>query len=75
LNKRIGFLNPTLYGLVPSGQGDFGFFGQDAPLKAIAYGDNWFYHGSNGYNPGAGAGIMDVANFDQVLRFQFQFQF
>jgi kumamolisin len=68
MNKRIGFLNPTLYGLVQSGRG---YFGPNAPLNPIAYGDNWFYHGSNGYNLGAGAGTMDVANFAQALRSQF----
>jgi subtilase family serine protease len=68
LNKRIGFLNPTLYGLLQDGQA---YFGPDAPLRAIAYGDNWFYQGSNGYNLGAGAGVMDVANFAKALRGQF----
>jgi kumamolisin len=68
MNKRIGFLNPTLYGLVQSGRG---YFGPNAPLNPIAYGDNWFYHGSNGYNLGAGVGTMDVANFAQALRSQF----
>jgi kumamolisin len=68
LNKRIGFLNPTLYGLVQSGRG---YFGPNAPLNPIAYGDNWFYHGSNGYNLGAGVGTMDVANFAQALRSEF----
>jgi kumamolisin len=65
LNKRIGFLNPSLYGLVQSGRA---YFGPNAPLNAIAHGDNWFYHGSNGYNPGAGTGTMYVANFAQALR-------
>jgi kumamolisin len=68
LNKRIGFLNPTLYGLVQSGRG---YVGPNAPLNPIAYGDNWFYHGSNGYNLGAGVGTMDVANFAQALRSEF----
>jgi subtilase family serine protease len=68
MNKRIGFLNPTLYGLVLTGRA---YFGPNAPLNAIAYGDNWFYHGSNGYNPGAGTGTMDVANFAQALRGMF----
>jgi subtilase family serine protease len=70
MNKRIGFLNPTLYGLVQSGRA---YFGPNAPLNAIAYGDNWFYHGSNGYNLGAGTGTMDVANFAQALRSEFFF--
>lgn len=68
LNKRIGSLNAPLYSLAASGQA---YFGSDAPLHAIAYGDNWFYHGSNGYNPAAGLGTLDVANFAQTLRGQF----
>jgi kumamolisin len=64
LNQRIGLLNPSLYSLVLAGQA---YAGSDAPLHAIAYGDNWFYHGSNGYNLGAGLGTLDVANFAQVL--------
>jgi hypothetical protein len=43
----------------------------EAPLHAIAYGDNWFYYGSNGYNLGAGLGTLDVADFAAVLRRQF----
>jgi len=53
-------LNPTLYALQ-------GIKGSKAPLHPIAYGDNWFYHGSNGYNLGAGLGTLDVANFAAVL--------
>lgn len=68
LNKRIGFLNPTLYGLVQDGQA---YFGPNAPLNPIAYGDNWFYYGSEGYNLGAGTGTMNVANFDQALHGEF----
>jgi kumamolisin len=68
LNKRLGLLNNTVYGLATGFQG---YFGQNAALNAIAYGDNWFYHGSNGYNPGAGLGTLDVANFANALRFQF----
>jgi kumamolisin len=40
-------------------------------LHAIAYGDNWFYDGSNGYNLGAGLGTLDVANFANFLSSQF----
>jgi kumamolisin len=67
-NQRLGFLNTALYGLVQSGQA---YSGPDAPLRAIAYGDNWFYQGSNGYNPGAGLGVMDVANFAKALKGEF----
>jgi kumamolisin len=68
LNKRIGLLNNALYPLELTGQA---YFGPNTPLHAIAYGDNWFYHGSNGYNPAAGLGTLDVAHFAEVLRGQF----
>jgi kumamolisin len=68
VNQRIGLLNNWLYPLALTGQA---WAGPNAPLKAIAYGDNWFYHGSNGYNLGAGLGTLDVANFAEVLGKQF----
>jgi subtilase family serine protease len=63
-NRRLGLLNPTVYGLALAGQA---YIGRNPPFHAIAYGDNWFYHGSDGYNLGAGLGTMDVANFAQTL--------
>jgi kumamolisin len=67
VHGRVGLLNFALYEL-----GQFGeaYEGQHPALNAIAYGDNWFYHGSNGYNPGAGLGTMNVANFAEALRKQ-----
>ncbi len=62
--RRIGLLNFPLYGLALSGKA-YGKAG--APLHAIAYGDNWFYHGTDGYNPAAGLGTLDVWNFAQSL--------
>jgi subtilase family serine protease len=62
--SRIGLLNFPLYGLALSGQA-YGI--PRAPLDAIAYGDNWFYYGRNGYNPAAGLGTLDVWNFAQSL--------
>lgn len=62
--SRLGLLNYPLYGLALSGEA---YGGPNPPLHAIAYGDNWFYHGANGYNPGAGLGTLDVANFARVL--------
>ena len=64
LHQRIGFLNPTLYYVLQNGRG---YVGPNAPFRSIAYGDNWFYYGSQSYNPGAGVGVMDVNNFDRVL--------
>jgi subtilase family serine protease len=69
VGQRIGFLNPTLYGLAASGQAYSG--GTNAPLNQITAGDNWFYSGSKGYNPGSGLGTLGVFNFAQYLRSQF----
>jgi kumamolisin len=66
-NQRVGLLNSQFYGL-SYGQA---YGGANPPLHAIAYGDNWFYYGSNGYNLGAGLGTLDVANFAEVLRGKF----
>lgn len=60
MHGRVGLLNYALY----SAQ-ELGPFG---PVKPIAHGDNWFYHGSNFYNPGAGLGTLDIAGFAQFLR-------
>jgi kumamolisin len=66
--KRLGLLNYSLYDLARSGRA---YGGPNAPLHAIRYGDNWFYHGRDGYNQGAGLGTMNVANFAEALRYQF----
>ena len=63
--SRIGLLNFPLYGLALSGQA---YAGARAPLHAIAYGNNWFYGGSHGYNPAVGLGTLDVWNFAETLR-------
>ncbi len=65
LHQRLGVMNLALYPLILSNQA---YGGLHPPLRAISAGDNWFYHGSNGYNLGAGAGVMDVANFDRALQ-------
>jgi kumamolisin len=67
VHGRVGLLNFVLYDLDQSGRA---YRGANPPFHAIAYGDNWFYHGSNGYNLGAGLGTMDVANFAEMLRRQ-----
>ena len=66
--SRLGLLNFPLYLLGRTGQG---YAGAHAPLRAIRDGDNWFYYGRNGYNPGAGLGTLDVANFADALRGSF----
>ncbi len=68
LHGRIGLLNFPLYYLALTGQA---YSGPNAPLHAIAYGDNWFYHGRNGYSPAAGLGTLDVGNFAEALRHPF----
>jgi kumamolisin len=70
LNGRIGLLNNSLYLLMRTSRG---YFGQNPAFHAMVSGDNWFYHGSQGYNPGAGLGTMDVANFTLALRGGFSF--
>ena len=53
---RIGLWNPMLYRF----QQVYGY-GSASPLRDITKGDNWFYHGIPGYEPGAGLGVLDVA--------------
>ena len=61
---RLGLLNYPLYESAAIGK----LFGGSAPtVHPVAHGDNWFYHGSSGYNPGAGLGTLDVANFAKFL--------
>jgi kumamolisin len=68
LGGRLGLLNFPIYQLGRTGEG---YAGQHAPFHAISDGDNWFYYGRKGYNPGAGFGTLDVANFADVLRGSF----
>jgi kumamolisin len=63
--SRLGLLNFPLYGLAQTGKA---YMGSKAPLHAIKYGNNWFYHGRDGYSPAAGLGTLDVANFADILR-------
>jgi subtilase family serine protease len=63
---RLGLMNVPMYLLAKNGVA-YGAGLPLAPMHAIAYGDNWFYYGSNGYNPGAGLGTLDVWNFAQVI--------
>ncbi len=65
VHSRIGLLNYPLYGLA---QTDRAYRGAAPPLHAIRFGDNWFYRGSDGYNPAVGLGTLDVANFADYLR-------
>ncbi|MGB3268982.1 MAG: S53 family serine peptidase [Rhodanobacter sp.] len=63
---RIGLWNPHMY-LV---QNLFGY-GKWSAFNRVSAGNNWFYAGNGRYNPGAGIGTLDVANFDTFLRVGF----
>jgi kumamolisin len=65
VNSRIGLLNYPLYDLAHAGKG---YKSPQPSLHAISDGDNWFYYGRKGYNPGAGLGTLDVANFAAYMR-------
>ncbi|MGA2849552.1 MAG: S53 family peptidase [Terracidiphilus sp.] len=64
VNGRLGLLNYSLYGVGLIGQA---YGGPNPAFNAIPYGDNWFYHGSYGYNPAVGLGTLNVANFAHKL--------
>lgn len=54
---RIGLWNPQVYAL----QNIFGY-GPFSAFNDIRNGDNWFYAGKGGYEPGAGIGTLNVSN-------------
>jgi subtilase family serine protease len=54
---RLGLWNPMLYRFKDS----FGA-SKKSPIVDITAGDNWFYSGVRGYEPGAGLGVLNVAN-------------
>ncbi|MBB3226748.1 subtilase family serine protease [Luteibacter sp. Sphag1AF] len=60
---RIGFWNPQLYLLTDTVR-----YGKYSPFTDIKAGDNWFYHGKGGYEPGAGIGTLNVGNYAQFLK-------
>ena len=61
---RVGLLNFALYDLVRFGAA---YSGKHPPLRDITAGDNWFYQGAPGYDPGSGVGVPDVANLAKVF--------
>ena len=65
--SRLGLLNYPLYDLAAVSQP---LSGPSPAVHAIAFGDNWFYKGRNGYNPAAGLGTLDVWNFAEILKTQ-----
>jgi kumamolisin len=62
-HHRIGLWNPQVYAM----QNIFGY-GKYTPFTDIRQGDNWFYQGKHGYEPGAGIGVLDVTNLDLYLK-------
>ncbi|MEO6777491.1 MAG: hypothetical protein ABI467_31480 [Kofleriaceae bacterium] len=42
--------------------------GPHAPIVDITTGDNWFYAGVAGYEPGVDLGVLDVANLAALVR-------
>jgi kumamolisin len=62
--RRIGLWNPMLYRF----QRFYGY-GQASPFVDISSGDNWFYAGVPGYEPGAGLGVLDVTKLTLAVFF------
>ena len=40
---------------------------KDSPFVDIVAGDNWFYHGIPGFEPGAGLGVLDVTKLAKAI--------
>ncbi|WP_426702295.1 S53 family peptidase [Rhodanobacter sp. Col0626] len=59
---RVGLWNPQIYAL----QNIFRY-GAFSPFNDIRAGDNWFYDGKSGYEPGAGIGTLNVTNLALFL--------
>jgi subtilase family serine protease len=60
-NSRLGLLHPQLYARKaqkPAGK---------SGLTDILAGDNWFYHGVKGYDPGAGLGVIDASALTDAI--------
>ncbi|MDG0832126.1 peptidase S53 [Pelomonas saccharophila] len=63
-SSRLGLLHPMLYG----GRGeDWRRLSKPGTLDITA-GDNWFYGGVKGYEPGAGLGTIDASALVQAIR-------
>jgi subtilase family serine protease len=62
-SSRLGLLHPQLYAL---GRGDDQ--ARKGGLRDIKGGDNWFYSGVKGYDPGAGLGAINAAAVADAIR-------
>lgn len=58
--SRLGLLQPQLYALKA-------LTNQASGLNDITAGDNWFYHGTVGYDQGAGLGTINAAALVRAL--------
>jgi kumamolisin len=59
---RLGLWNPMLYRFK-----QIYAYTNASPLNDITAGDNWFYRGIPGYEPGAGLGVLDVAKLASAV--------
>lgn len=62
--SRLGLLHPVLYG----GRSEEWRRQSRPGTLDITAGDNWFYSGSKGYEPGAGLGTIDASALVQAIR-------
>lgn len=62
IGTRLGLWNPMLYRYQRELAGC-----ADAPILDITGGTSWFYAGGPGYQPGAGLGVLDVANLAAAI--------
>jgi subtilase family serine protease len=58
---RLGLMNPMLYRFAR-------LKGANAPIVDITTGDNWFFAGVAGFDPGAGLGVPNVANLAAAIK-------
>jgi hypothetical protein len=61
----VGLLNAPLYQLLRSGNP---YSGNQAPLRDITQGDNWFFNSNRAYDQATGVGVPDVANLLEALK-------
>ena len=60
--SRLGLLHPQLYDHKAQ------LKGSRSGLRDITAGDNWFYKGVTGYDPGAGLGTLDASLLTEAIR-------
>ena len=62
-SSRLGLLHPQLYGMNSDS-----WRRKASGLVDITAGDNWFYSGAPGYEPGAGLGVINAAAVANAIR-------